>query len=272
MNWDVTWHAGHVSSKHDPAPEIQSHPLTDDLIVMRQNMSVHYEAPFMFLLIGAERALLIDTGATAREKYLPLRRTVDEHLKSRGADFPLLVAHTHGHLDHVHGDAQFTDRPNTVVVDRDLESVCRFYGFDDWPATTRSVDLGDRVVDVIPGPGHQSAATVFYDRRTGVLFTGDSIYPGKLYIQDWAAYTATIDRLVEWAQEHPVSYVVGCHIEKSTGGELYPIGTTYQPDEPPLQLPVSALTDLRDGLATVNGDKGMFDFGAFEIFHPEAAA
>lgn len=267
LNWDVVWHAGHVSSKHDSEPEIQSHWLTDDLVIMRQNKSVHFEAPFMFLLIGRDRALLLDTGATEQAEYFPIRRVVDEHLHG---DFPLTVAHTHGHLDHVAGDEQFADRPNTTIVARDLDSVREFYGFDDWPATPRTIDLGDRVIDVIPTPGHQKAATVFYDRRTGLLFTGDSVYPGKLYVQNWAEFTASVDRLVEWAGQHPVSHVVGCHIEKSADGSLYRIGTTYQPDEAPLQLPVTVLTELRQSLTVVNGREGEFDFGAFQIFHPEA--
>ena len=40
-------------------------------------MAVHYEAPFMFLLFGGSRALLLDTGATADPRFFPLRRTVD---------------------------------------------------------------------------------------------------------------------------------------------------------------------------------------------------
>ncbi len=56
LDWDVTWHAGHESPKHDPAPEIQSHWLNDDWVVLRQNMSVHFEAPFMFLVFGRDRA------------------------------------------------------------------------------------------------------------------------------------------------------------------------------------------------------------------------
>lgn len=76
-NLDVRWHAGWPSPKHDPAPEIQVHRYDTDTVILRQNKSVHYEAPFMFLLFGAERALLLDTGATEEERYFPLRSTVD---------------------------------------------------------------------------------------------------------------------------------------------------------------------------------------------------
>ncbi len=33
--------------------------------ILRQSKTVNFEAPFLFLLCGNERALLLDTGATA---------------------------------------------------------------------------------------------------------------------------------------------------------------------------------------------------------------
>ena len=74
----VRWHAGVVSPRHDTEPELQVHAYDEHTLILRQNMSVNYEAPFLFLLFGNERALLVDTGATAEPEFLPLRRTVDE--------------------------------------------------------------------------------------------------------------------------------------------------------------------------------------------------
>jgi hypothetical protein len=43
--------------------------------------------------------------------------------------------------------------------------------------------------------------------------------------------------------------VLGCHIEMTTTpGEDYPVGWTYQPDEPPLELTAGHLTQLQDTL------------------------
>lgn len=41
-------------------------------------MTVNYEAPFLYLLFGNDRALLLDTGATADATLVPLRRLVEE--------------------------------------------------------------------------------------------------------------------------------------------------------------------------------------------------
>jgi hypothetical protein len=49
-------------------------------VILRQNKAVHYEAPFLYLLFGSDRALLVDTGATPDPPLFPLRATVDRLL------------------------------------------------------------------------------------------------------------------------------------------------------------------------------------------------
>src|SRR4051812_45254985 len=191
-------------------------------------MSVHFEAPFLFLLFGTDRALLLDTGATADPAYFPLRRTVDEALADwldlhPRTSYGLVVAHTHGHGDHIAGDGQFADRPDTVVVGPGPAAVRDFFGLPGWPDGRAALDLGGLVVDVLPGPGHEEAAVVLHDRRTGLLLTGDTLYPGHLYIQALTAYTATVDRLLAFCERRPVTHLLGSHIEMTTApGESYP--------------------------------------------------
>jgi hydroxyacylglutathione hydrolase len=147
------------------------------------------------------------------------------------------VAHSHSHSDHVAGDGQLTDRPDTTVVGADLAAVTGFLGLPGWPRGTAQVDLGDRVVDVIPSPGHDEPAVTWYDRATMLLLTGDTLYPGRLYVFDWPAFTATVDRLLAFAEDHPVAHLLGAHIEMTRSpGVDYVIRTTYQPEEPPLEL------------------------------------
>lgn len=47
------------------------HAYSEHTVILRQNKSVHFEAPFLFLLFGNERALLLDTGATADPAHFP---------------------------------------------------------------------------------------------------------------------------------------------------------------------------------------------------------
>ncbi|MGS0686042.1 hypothetical protein ACVBEQ_12990 [Nakamurella sp. GG22] len=61
-------------------------------------------------------------------------------------------------------------------------------------------------------------------------------------------------------------HVLGCHIElTATPGVDYPGLTTYQPDEPPLQLPLSILRDVRAALDEIGEESQR---RAFWILHP----
>ena len=146
---DVQWIHGSVSAKHNTDPDIQVHAYNEHTFILRQNMAVHVEAPFMFLLFGNERAILLDTGATRSHTFFPLRQTVDALISQwlthhPRSSYPLIVAHTHLHRDHFEADSQFTDRPNTTVVGKSLEETIAFYGFQNWPVDAVTFDLGDR--------------------------------------------------------------------------------------------------------------------------------
>lgn len=195
---DVRWIHGSLSSKHNPDPDLQVYWYDESTVVLRQNMAIDYEAPFLFLLFGRQRAVLLDTGATTAAEHLPLREVIDGLMHTwltshPCAGYELLVLHTHSHGDHVAGDGQFSDRANTVLVEADRDVAWSFFGFSEYPAAIRPVDLGGRVLDVFATPGHDAAAVTFYDPWTGFLLTGDTVYRGRLYIVDWSAYSRSID-------------------------------------------------------------------------------
>lgn len=57
-----------------------------------------------------------------------------------------------------------------------------FFGIAHWPEEIVPYDLGGRVLDIISIPGHDVNSIAVYDRQTGVLLTGDSLYPGRVYV------------------------------------------------------------------------------------------
>ncbi|WP_067824862.1 MBL fold metallo-hydrolase [Nocardia inohanensis] len=254
---DVRWIHGSPSAEHNTDVDIQVYAYDANTIILRQNMAVDYEAPFLFLLFGDERAVLIDTGATESAEFFPLRRVVDDLVEDWLARYPrpayrLLVLHTHPHGDHIAGDGQFADRPDTTLVAGDRETAWQYFGFDRDAEAVARVDLGGRVLECLATPGHHEAAVTFYDPRTGFLLTGDTVYPGRLYIEDWAAFSRSIDRLLEFTAQRPVSHVLGCHIEMTTTpGVDYPVRTTYQPDEPPLEMRPGILREIRSAMDEV---------------------
>jgi glyoxylase-like metal-dependent hydrolase (beta-lactamase superfamily II) len=235
---------------------------------MRQSKDATFEAPFTFLLLGRDRALLLDTGAVADRT---MREAVDELLDDwlahhPGGRYELVVAHTHGHGDHVAGDESFADRPDTVVVGTSAEEVQAFFGFTDWPAQVVELELGDRRLELTGIPGHHASSVALYDGRSGLLFTGDSVYPGRIYVEDPAAFVDSMNRLVELASSRTVSHVLGCHIEMTrTPGRDYFFGCRYQPDEPPLQMTTSQLRSLRDAAESVAGRPGRHRFEDFVV-------
>ncbi len=265
VNLDVAWIHGSEAAKYNTDPDIQVHACDEHTYILRQNKAVCYEAPFLFLLFGAARALLLDTGATANPEFFPLRRTVDAIMAGWLAshphpnDYGLLVLHTHSHSDHTAADGQFAGRPNTEVVGAKRDPAWRYFGFADQPQKVAEVDLGGRVLDCLATPGHHEAAVTFYDRYTRILFTGDTIYPGRLYVFDWPAFVASIDRLAAWCAQRPVSHLLGCHIEMTaTDGVDYPVGWSYQPDEPPLQLTTDHLEQIQATLRTHDLQPGRY--------------
>ena len=155
---DVQWIHGSRSARRNADPRIQVHAYDPHTFVLRQSKAVHYEAPFLYLLLGNDRALLLDTGATADPAAFPLRETVDGILRDWLAAHPresyqLVVAHTHGHGDHVAADGQFKGLATTVVP-ADLAAARSFFGMADWPARDRPVRPGRPRPggDRLPGP------------------------------------------------------------------------------------------------------------------------
>jgi glyoxylase-like metal-dependent hydrolase (beta-lactamase superfamily II) len=211
--------------------------------LLRQSITTHFEAPFLKLLVGRTHALLIDTGTGD----VDVRQAVDAALAAEGRDLELIVAHTHAHTDHVGGDGQFVGRPRTRIVGHSASDVANAFEIDGEGRAT--IDLGGRPIEIVFIPGHEAAHIAFYDRATKLLLTGDTLYPGRLYVRDWDAYRTSIARLVRFVDRHSIGHVLGAHIELSVNDVEYPEGATEHPDEHPLPL---AEAHLRDLLTTVD--------------------
>jgi hydroxyacylglutathione hydrolase len=222
------------------------HAYNPDLVILRQSGRTHFEKPFLYLLFGASHALLVDTGAPGVDVEGEVRSVLARRAESRGAPVPpLIVAHTHGHSDHVAGDAQFHGVSGATVVGTSLEAVSAFFGIRSWPDDIGSFDLGGRKLDIVPIPGHEPASIAFYDRRSGILLSGDLLYPGRLYVRDAQAFRASVKRLIAFTHTRRVSHILGAHIENTRVPYLdYPEGTTFQPEERALELGREHLLEL----------------------------
>jgi hydroxyacylglutathione hydrolase len=273
LELDVRWFTGAESRLREATPPIQVHRAAEHTVILRQSIADNFEAPFLYLLFGEERALLLDTGATSDAAKFPLRATVDGLVADWLVDHPhpdyeLVVAHSHAHGDHVAGDGQFADRPLTRVVGHPADDVAAFFGVEDWPHGTVEFDLGGRALEVIPSPGHHPSAVSVYDPMTAVLLTGDTVYPGRLYVNDFPAFESTLRTLCAFSAAHPVAAVLGAHIEMSRRPfRDYPRGSTRHADEAPLPMAIRDLHAVRDAAARVATRPGAHRFTNFIIWN-----
>ena len=115
-----------------------------------------------FLIVGQQRALLLDTGAEPCD-LLGLIRQV--------TPLPLVVLNSHGDGDHTANNNQFPDihaHPDEFATIRrfrpELTSTLH-------PITALSAfDLGQRVLHVIEAPGHTPAVSACWTEKTGFCF------------------------------------------------------------------------------------------------------
>ncbi len=148
----------------------------------------------MYLCVGSERALLIDTGCGVCN----LKEIVSKLTK-----LPYDVVLTHGHLDHAGGCGAFdqiyvNERDFNLVKHLSFEelrqycdSLGKMGGYDAYDYTKNMVqeftvfpqmisieeghvfDLGNRTLEVYEIPGHTEGSVALLDRKNRILFSGD---------------------------------------------------------------------------------------------------
>jgi len=167
-----------------------------------------------YLIVGEQRALLIDAGSGERPDGIRNMRALAESLTGK----PVTLALSHFHFDHM-GDleafdgavltesAELRKRAGAIgnVVQAGAHEVLtgeRAIRVAEWVASGQSIDLGNRRVELRTTPGHAEHSTTFIDRERRYVFTGDFLYqhlgglvaflPGS----DVKTYAAEIDRLL----------------------------------------------------------------------------
>jgi hydroxyacylglutathione hydrolase len=236
-------------------PQMQVQRYDEDTYVIRQSIRTNFEGPFLYLLFGSDHALLIDTGAGGLKVRPTIDRVIAEWAARHHRDsIPLVVAHSHSHGDHHQGDAELMDRPDTLVIGLYPKDVADFFKIADWPNQIVAYELGGRLLDIIPTPGHQSAHIMIFDRKTRLLFSGDSLGPYRLYVpmNEAKTYRDSIDRVAAFTGNKHLSWILGAHIEMTTRpGELIPDEAPSHPDEHVLEISYSNLAELQTALHTM---------------------
>jgi len=191
------------------------------------------EEVISYLIVGNKQALLFDTGMGIGDI-----RKVTSKLTSR----PVVVLNSHTHNDHVGGNWEFTfvygmdtefTRTNAKGSREDAQAeiapdqLCgdlpkgfnpKTYATKPWKISRAILDgfkinLGGRTLEVISTPGHTPDAIALLDRGNGLLFTGDTYYPGPIWLfrpeTDLDAYVDSVKRLAALSPE--LKLVLGAH-------------------------------------------------------------
>ncbi len=150
---------------------------------------------------GSEKDLIIDTGLG----LWPLADGIIRISKK-----PIIALCTHSHHDHAGGLNQFNvrsghideldifakpSRESTVATlikaEHLIEKPNDDFNINNWcmkPAPITDpvkegdiIDLGNRIFQIIHFPGHSPGSIGIWEKKTGVMFTGDTLYDGVLY-------------------------------------------------------------------------------------------
>jgi hydroxyacylglutathione hydrolase len=155
----------------------------------------------MYLVCGQERCLLMDTGWGVGDLA---------GLVAALSPLPLTVVNTHGHPDHTFGNGQFAQvyvhaadeaavraipsaEPREWIMENILpKPLPADFQFDAWAVAGAGsllaiqdghlFDLGGRALQVVSVPGHSPGSICLLDRQARVLFTGDSVLPGAVWL------------------------------------------------------------------------------------------
>lgn len=82
---EVHWNEGAANCKSNSQPPLQVHRYNSETFIFRENLCSTFEAPFMYLLIGSSRALLIDTGDVEEASKMPLGQTAMQLISQSGS-------------------------------------------------------------------------------------------------------------------------------------------------------------------------------------------
>ena len=165
-----------------------------------------------FLLIGSKEAMLIDSGMQVHNA---------RELASQLTDLPIRLFNTHTDRDHTGSNDEFDEvmmNPAELVnyhSEYSSKNIIPIFDGD-------IIDLGGRQLKAIALPGHTPGSTALLDIESGMLFSGDPVQDGRIFMfgamRDLSAYIHSLKKLEKISD--CITAVYPCHGTCPVGKEI----------------------------------------------------
>lgn len=162
--------------------------------VIREPQST--EGNVSYLLLGTEKALMIDTGTGEAPE---VDGTHMRHILDQITSLPVHLLLSHFHYDHVQNLSEFdlvvlpeidylmagTSAEGIYVLDPvetlSANTPAELEVGEWWPLET-PIDLGERTIRLLHLPGHANSSVAVLDDENALAFLGDFLYNGSLFV------------------------------------------------------------------------------------------
>lgn len=204
------------------------------------------EASF-YVVVGEQRAAVIDTGITAGEKIRPIVEKL--------TDKPLVLVVTHAHVDHFHHMDEFDTvymcheefkMPKELLEEMMAGKDLKLEQTIDI-RTNDVIELGGESLEICQVPGHTPGSVAVLAKQQNLLFTGDAIGSGYgMWMHTpsgvtMADYYEGLCAFMKWLVDR------GGRMHFFGGHNMQQFQSTYVPHYNPLNLGLLAdLIDLVD--------------------------
>jgi glyoxylase-like metal-dependent hydrolase (beta-lactamase superfamily II) len=181
-----------------------------------------FEEAISYLVVGRQKAALIDTGCGIGN----VKRLAEEFTQ-----LPLMVVNTHSHYDHIAQNYMFHevalfDAPNARQASKNGYSKAEMswllaegmlskalpehfdaqnyyvppFAVTWWLKNGDIIDLGDTSLEVVHTPGHSPDSICLLDRAARLFWTGDTYYPSAIYVHlpgsDLTAFINSYEKMI----------------------------------------------------------------------------
>lgn len=221
----------------------------------------HSEEVISYLIIGENSAILFDTGMGIAN----IRSEVEKL-----TNLPVTVINSHSHYDHIGGNSLFRQilaynnvweiqrlkRGYTIEECKDFMKPENFinlpleFDLDNYQILPSNVirildeneviELGNRKIKILHTPGETPGSICLQDLDKNILFTGDTFYPGTLWLHrdenNLKLYTRTLEKLC--SLEPQLEFICPGHNEVKVESDilckvLHSLTNIFQKEEVP---------------------------------------